>query len=90
MSDKPIRIGDRVRIDGGRWDGNTGRVVMIRTPEDILFSKAGPEGFVGSAFMHDNVGEPIDMALVEFPQPLEMVGGKLDSVGVPVRRLKAI
>lgn len=89
MSDKPVRIGDRVRIEGGRWDGNTGRVVMIRTPEEVLFNKS-PEAFMGSAFMHDNVGEPIDMALVEFPQPLEMVGGKLDSVGVPLRRLKAI
>lgn len=74
------RIGDRVRIDGGRWDGNTGVVADIRTPDDKLFD--GSQHMAASDF----INEPY--AYVKFNAPLEMVGGKLDSVGVPVRRLR--
>lgn len=69
---RPIRVGDRVRIDGGRWDGNSGIVERIHPASEPILDTELPE----------------DYALVRFNAPLEMVGGKLDTVGVPVRRLK--
>lgn len=89
MANKPVQVGDRVRIDGGRWDGNSGRVVMIKQPEEVLFRDA-PDAIMGESFLHDKDGSPIEMALVQFSSPLDMVGGKLDSVGVPLKRLKQI
>lgn len=71
-NERPVRVGDRVRIDGGRWDGNSGVVERIHSASEPILDTELSE----------------DYALVRFNVPLEMVGGKLDSAGVPVRRLK--
>lgn len=73
-SDKSVRVGDRVRIDGGRWDGNSGVVERIVQEDEPILNTTLNESY----------------ALVRFPAPLEMVDGKLDSVGVPTRRLKPL
>lgn len=76
MADRPVRIGDRVRIAGGRWDERTGRIEGVRSPDEALFGTSPIAGMVDE-----------EMALVKFDT---VYGDGLDSVGVPLRRLKTI
>ena len=75
-NDRPVRIGDRVRINGGRYDERTGRIEGIRSPDDALFGTSPIAGIVDE-----------EMALVKFDV---VYGDGLDASGIPVRRLKAI
>ena len=74
--DREVRIGDRVRIAGGRYDERSGRVEGIKQADDPLFGTSPIAGIVDEA-----------MALVKFDT---VYGDGLDAAGVPVRRLKAI
>ena len=75
---RDARVGDRVRVEGGPYDGRVGRIGMVRTPTDILFER-GKQPITG--ILHE------DMALVTFEQ---QHGDGTDEVGVPVRRLKIL
>jgi len=73
---REARVGERVRVAGGRFDERTGRVEGIRSPDEDLFGTSPIAGLVD---------EP--MALVKFDT---VYGDGLDSVGVPLRRCKPL
>lgn len=75
-NDRTARIGDRVRVNGGRYEDRTGRIEGVRSPDDALFGTSPIAGIVD---------EP--MALVKFDT---VYGDGLDAVGVPLRRCKPL
>ena len=75
-NDRPIRIGDRVRVNGGRYDERTGRIEGVKEADDPLFGTSPIAGIVDEA-----------MALVKFDV---VYGDGLDAAGVPLRRCKQI
>jgi hypothetical protein len=70
------RIGDRIKVKGGRFEDRTGRIEQVRSPDDALF---------GSSPIAGIVDEP--MALIKFDV---VYGDGLDAAGVPLRRCKPI
>ena len=86
---REARVGDRVRVNGGPYDEKVGRVVMVKTPEDVLFEGSG-KPIAASSFFRDKYGSPLDMALVELQSPIELQGGTVDQIGVPIKRLEVI
>lgn len=75
---RAARVGDRVRVEGGPYDGRSGWVQLIRGQDDVLFE-------TGKRPIHGLLNE--DMALVKFADER---GDGNDEVGVPVRRLQIL
>jgi hypothetical protein len=75
---RDARTGDRVKVEGGPYDGRTGRVEQVKGPDDVLFER-GSRPLVG--LLNE------DMALVTFEHDK---GDGSGQVGVPVRRLRII
>jgi hypothetical protein len=73
---REARVGERVKVAGGRFDERTGRVEGIRSPDEALFGTSPIAGLVD---------EP--MALVKFDT---VYGDGLDAVGIPLRRCKPL
>ena len=72
------RVGDRVRINGGRWDGDSGVVErVVESDSEVM-----------NGFLSGFINEP--MALVKLNAPREMVDGVVSSVSTPVRRLQIL
>ena len=75
---RPARVGDRVKVQGGPFDGRTGRVQVVKTPDDVLFEQ-------GQRPLHGLLQE--DFALVNFEHD---TGDGNGQAGVPVRRLQIL
>jgi hypothetical protein len=75
FNQRSIQPGDRVRIDGGRFEDRTGRVERVVSPDDSFF---------GNSLSGAIISEP--MALIRFDQ---VYNDGLDATGVPVRRCKS-
>ena len=71
-----VKVGDQVRIQSGLHEGRSGRVLLVRDTDDVLFEH-GKQPLTGL------LTEP--MALVEYSDP--HAEGGMSQVGVPVRRL---
>jgi hypothetical protein len=78
MNQRDARVGDRVKVEGGPYDGRVGRIGLVRSSTDILFEQ-GKQPITGLLTE--------DMALVKFEQD---PGDGSGEIGVPIRRLKVL
>jgi len=80
---RECKVGDRVRIASGPYEGRSGVVTHVRCPEDFLFEEAT------KSLSGNLLAEPY--ALVKTTLRNEIDGEtREDEIGVPVRRLRPI
>lgn len=81
MQQRDCRPGDRVSVISGPYEGRSGTVTHVRTPEDVLF------GDMKQPLSASIIAEPY--AVVATRLVAEVDGSiRDDEIAVPVRRLR--